>query len=135
LLTSFEFAVSYHYGAKGPGLTIPLTISNGNRVVHVDPIIDTGASSCIFERKHADVLGLDVESGLLCRFRTATGYFDAYEHTVTLNTLGIEFESPVFFAADPTFTRNFVGRRGWLDRIRVAIVHYDQMLYLSPYDS
>jgi hypothetical protein len=31
--------------------------------------------------------------------------------------------------------RDLLGRNGWLDRLRVAIIHYDREIYLSPYDS
>ncbi len=83
----------------------------------------------------AEVLGLDVECGRLQRFRTVAGSFAAYEHEVTVHTLGVEFSAVVFFAQDPAFTRNFLGRSGWLDRLRIAIVEYDGMLFLSAYDS
>ena len=63
------------------------------------------------------------------------GSFVAHEHEVILHTLGIEFLSVVFFAQDPAFTRNFVGRSGWLDRVRIGIIDYDRMLFLSAYDS
>lgn len=63
------------------------------------------------------------------------GSFIAYEHEVILHALGIEFSSVVFFAQDPAFTRNFVGRAGWLDRVRIGIIDYDRMLFLSAYDS
>ena len=57
----------------------------------------------------------------------------AYEHEVTLHTLDIEFSAPVFFAEDAMFNRNFLGRSGWLDRLRVGIADYDRLLLLSPY--
>jgi hypothetical protein len=63
------------------------------------------------------------------------GSFVAFKHEVILHTLGIEFSSVVFFAEDPEFTRNFVGRAGWLDRLRIGIIDYDRMLFLSAYDS
>ena len=63
-----------------------------------------------------------------------TGSFSAYEHEVTLQMLAIEFAPRVFFAQDPVFARNFPGRTGWLDRLRVAIIDYDRTLYLSAYD-
>jgi hypothetical protein len=31
--------------------------------------------------------------------------------------------------------RNFLGRSGWLDRLRIGIIDYDHLLYLSTYDS
>ena len=63
------------------------------------------------------------------------GSFVAYEHEVTLHTLGIEFSAVVFFAQDPAFSKSFVGRSGWLDRLRVGIVDYDRLLFLSAYES
>jgi hypothetical protein len=61
------------------------------------------------------------------------GSFAAYEHEVTIQTLGIEFLAVVFFAQDNEFTRNFLGRSGWLDRLRIGIVDYDRMLFVSAY--
>ena len=81
------------------------------------------------------MLGLEVESGRLQGFRTVAGSFAAYQHEVTIQTLGIEFSAVVCFAQDSTFSRNFLGRSGWLDRLRIAIVEYDHMLFVSPYQS
>ena len=89
----------------------------------------------IFERKYAEMLGVDVDSGRLQHFRTVAGSFAAYQHELTIQTLGIEFSAVVFFAQDSTFNRNFLGRSGWLDRLRVAIVDYDRLLFVSPYQS
>jgi len=50
-------------------------------------------SYCIFERRYGEELGLDVEAGRAQRFRTMAGSFVAYEHEVTIQTLGIEFQS------------------------------------------
>jgi len=61
------------------------------------------------------------------------GSFAASQHEVTIQTLGIQFSAVVFFARDPTFNRNFLGRSGWLDRLRIAIVGYGRILFLSPY--
>jgi hypothetical protein len=77
---------------------------------------------------------LDVESGRLQRFRTVAGSFAAYEHEVTIQTLGIEFSAIVFFAETPEFNRNVLGRTGWLDRLRVGIVEDDRMLFLNSYE-
>ena len=49
--------------------------------------------------------------------------------------LGIEFPAVVYFAQDSTFSRNFLGRSGWLDRLRIGIIHYDRMLFGGPYQS
>ena len=97
--------------------------------------LDTGAAHCIFERRYAEELGLDVESGRAQRFRTMAGSFVAYAHEVTIQTLGIGFASGVFFAEDTGFNRNFLGRSGWLDRLRIGIVDYERLLFLGIYGS
>ena len=80
------------------------------------------------------MLGLEVELGRRQSFRTVAGSFVAYEHEVLIQTLGIEFSATVFFAEDPAFNRNFLGRSGWLDRLRIAIIDYDRTLFLKAYE-
>jgi len=131
---SLNFDASHRY-ASTDGIGVPTGLRVGDRKVELLARLDTGAAHCIFERRYAEALGLDVESGRAQRFRTMAGSFVAYEHEVTLHTLGIEFSVLVFFAHDPAFSKSFVGRSGWLDRVRIAIVDYDSMLFLSAYDS
>jgi hypothetical protein len=132
---SFDFDTSHHYATAIDGIDVPIALCIGRQSVELAAKLDTGAAHCIFERKYAEMPGLDVESGRLQRFRTVAGSFAAYQHEVTIQTLGIEFSAVVFFAQDPIFSRNFLGRSGWLDRLRIAIVDYDRMLFLSPYKS
>ena len=130
---SLDFATSHHYTEAIDGINVPITLSVGRQSVELLAKLDTGAAHCIFERKYAEMLGLDVEAGRLQRFLTVAGSFSAHQHEVTIEMLGIEFSATVFFAQDPTFSRNFLGRTGWLDRLRIAIVDYDRMLFLGPY--
>lgn len=81
------------------------------------------------------MLELGVEAGRLQLFRTMAGSFAAYEHEVTIQTFGIELSANVFFTQGGTFSRNFLGRSGWLDRLRIAVIDYDRMLFVSPYES
>ena len=131
---SLEFDASHHYSGSN-GIDVPTTLCVGGQSVDLIARLDTGAAHCIFDRKYAEILGLDVESGRIQRFRTVTGSFTAYEHEVTVQTFGIEFSTIVFFAQDPAFTSNFLGRSGWLERLRIAIIDYDRILHLSVYDS
>ena len=132
---SLEFAIAHQYPSARLGIEVPVTLRNGSQSVDLIAKLDTGAANCIFDRRYAAMLGLNVESGRFQVFRTVTGSFPAYEHEVTLHVQGIEFSVPVFFAQDPEFSRNFLGRTGWLDHLRIAIIDYDRTLYLSPYDS
>lgn len=131
---SLNFDVSHRY-ASADGIEIPIELRVVNQRVELIARLDTGAAYCIFERRYAEELGLEVESGRPQRFRTVAGSFVAHEHAVTLRTLGIEFSAVVYFAQDSAFNRNFVGRSGWLDRFRIGIIDYDRSLFLSAYDS
>jgi predicted aspartyl protease len=132
---SLAFEAAHHYAEAPDGIEVPITLCMGRQSVELLATLDTGAAHCIFERKYAEMLGMDVDSGRLQRFRTVAGSFAAYQHEITIQTLGIEFSAVVFFAQDSTFNRNFLGRSGWLDRLRIAIVDYDRLLFVSPYQS
>ncbi len=58
----------------------------------------------------------------------------AYGHEVTLETLGIEFYTTVYFSEFKNLPRNLLGRQGWLRLVQLAIVDYDSEIYLSAYN-
>lgn len=130
---SLNFVVEHDYSGAD-GISVLVTLRHGQDRVSFDADVDTGSTFCIFNRGHAETLGLSVESGELTRFKTVTGSFDAYGHTVTLETLGYSFDVTVYFAAEESFTRNVLGRRGWLDQVRLGLVEYESKLYLSRHD-
>lgn len=133
MTNSLNFHVEHNYSAA-EGISVIVTLRHGQDKVSFDADVDTGSTFCIFNRGHAETLGLTVESGNPTRFRTVTGSFDAYGHTLTLETLGYSFDVTVYFAAHESFTRNVLGRRGWLDQVRLGIVDYESKLYLSRYN-
>ncbi len=53
---------------------------------------------------------------------------------MTLHTIGADFESIVYFAANPGLPRNLLGREGWLQKVMLAVIDYDAAVYLSHYD-
>src|SRR5207253_295824 len=120
-----EYPLSFeqmsHYNTSKDGIAVGVTLTVGNLFTLCEAKVDTGAACCIFERALGENLGLDIERGLSQSIGTVTGSFVAYGHEVRLSVLGIEFETFVYFAADEIFTRNVLGRRGWLDRIKLGI--------------
>jgi len=130
---SFSFDVEHGYSGAD-AISVPVTLRHGQDKVSFEADVDTGSTFCIFNRGHAETLGLSVESGEPTRFKTVTGSFDAYGHMLTLETLGYSFDVTVYFAARESFTRNVLGRRGWLDQVRLGLVEYESKLYLSRYD-
>ena len=125
------FASVYNYGTEA--LVVPVELEFADKLVRTDAYIDTGATFCVFKRELAAALDIDVESGSPLRFSTVTGGFDAYGHIVTLKTLGYSFEVTVYFAAFEAFTRNVLGRRGWLDQVQLGLIEYESTLYLNRY--
>jgi hypothetical protein len=90
---SLEFDTTHQYTDANDGIPVPIMLAIGSQSVELVAKLDTGAAHCIFERKYGEMLGLDVESGRLQCFRTVAGSFAAYEHEVTIQTLGIEFQA------------------------------------------
>ncbi len=128
------FAVTHNYDTRRAGITVDVLLRLGGKEVEVVAKLDTGASFCIFRRIYGELLGLAIESGQPETLSTPTGSFLAYGHDVTLIVLGLEFQTTVYFAADENFTRNVLGRQGWLDRIRLGLIDYEGKLFLSDYN-
>ena len=118
----------------GDAVTLPVLLRVGDERADVVATVDTGASHCLFERSHGESLGLDVESGVRTTFSTAVGRFEAFGHEVRIDVMGLEFDSVVYFFADAGIKRNVLGRRGWLDRLRLGLVDHDQVVYVAGYD-
>jgi hypothetical protein len=128
-----SFALTHDYSAKD-AIRLAVTLISGDEVIKTDAFLDTGATYCIFKREIAVSLGIDVEAGEVVRVGTVTGGFDAYGHTLTLETLGYSFDITVYFVAHDGLPRNVLGRRGWLDHVRLGLVDHDGKLYLSRYN-
>jgi hypothetical protein len=128
-----SFRIEYQYKDER-GILLPVALRCANRETDFFARVDTGASFCIFQRLHAETLGLTVESGVPIRISTVTGGFLAYAHQIALGVLGIEVEATVYFAEDPAMPRDVPGQTGWLDRMRLGLVDHNRQLYLSHYD-
>jgi hypothetical protein len=128
-----SFRIEYQYKDER-GILLPVALRSASRETDFFARVDTGASFCIFQRLHAETVGIVVESGAPVRISTVTGGFLAYAHQVALGVLGIEVEATVYFAEDPAMPRDVLGRNGWLDHMRLGLVDHDRQLYLSHYD-
>jgi len=132
-LNQLHFDVLYHYRTTGGGIVVPVDLVVSTLSISAVARLDTGASECLFDQSYAELLGLDVESGYRRVYRTVAGSFVAYGHEVTLRTQGLEWNTLVYFYAARDGEHNFLGRNGWLNQVRLGLVHYDQLLYLSRY--
>jgi len=128
------FSNQYEYDTVKTGITVPVVLRFNGDTVDFEAKIDTGAENCIFERIHGERLGLAVESGKEQKFSTPSGIFIAFGHELTLSVLDIETVSIVYFAKEEFFTRNVLGRLGWLDRVKLGLIDYEGKLFLSEYN-
>lgn len=131
---TISFSQLHNYDLHATGITIPVVLSVGQVKHLVAAKLDTGASFCIFERELGEALELDVEGGFPKTVSTPTGTFQVYGHNVTLSAFGFDIDALVYFAAKQGWPRNVLGRRGWLDRLRLGIIDYEGKLYVSAYD-
>jgi len=113
---------------------VPVVLSTGRESLALAACVDTGASFCIFRREHGEALGLSIERGHRQRVRTPTGVFETFGHSVSLSVLDLDWECVVYFAAELHLARAVLGRSGFLDRVRLALIDYDRSLYLSAYN-
>jgi Aspartyl protease len=126
-----DFVTRYAYPPSDRGIEVPIELRYGGESVRLPAKIDTGASGCFFQRAYAEELGVDVEAGRLETFSTAAGVFEAYGHRVEIDCLGHRNYATVYFARAISFSRNVLGRDGWLDHHRMGLSDRESLLYLS----
>ncbi len=127
-----EFQKKETYPSVKAGITINAILRYGNHEQVCPAKIDTGAEFCLFNRTLADSLAIDVESGYQEKFSTLGGGIIAYAHEIELETLGLRFQSYVYFAENYAVNRNLLGRQGWLQLVKLGLDDYRSQLYLSP---
>ena len=131
---SLQFEVEHSYYSSQGGIWLPTFLTVGAKTVECEAKVDTGAEFCLFQRGLADRLGLQLQEGHSVSLQTLTGNFKAYGHEVELSTLGLAFYVTVYFAEDYGLTRNLLGRNGWLQQVKLAVIDYEEILYLSAYE-
>jgi len=80
------------------------------------------------------MLGLDVESGTRTLVSTANSTFECFGHWLRMTAVGFQFDAIVYFAADANIRRSVLGRRGFIDQLRLCIIEHDGELYASKFD-
>ena len=130
-----SFDHRYSYNPVASGIEVPVSLSVAGQTVEIVTKIDTGATSCIFAREAGDALGLHIESGQVEQFSTPNGgWFTAYGHSIQMRCLGMQMDSLVYFAADPAFRRSVLGRKGWMEHVRVAFIDYERLMFFAHYN-
>lgn len=134
-MNQLTFEQKHHYKDDEEGISISVTLAYGDKTKRVDAKVDTGSAICLFSHEIGLRLGIPIEQGIPIRLGGLAGSLDTFGHEVTLQTGDIAFQSMVYFAKHPGLQRNLLGRRGWLRNLRLAMIDYDNLLYLSEYNS
>jgi hypothetical protein len=134
-MSQLNFAQEIHYKDIDEGIPIQITLIYGGVSLDVTAKVDTESAVCLFTYEDGLDLGISIEQGIPIRLGGLSGSLDAFGHEVILQTGDIAFQSLVYFAKYSGLQRNLLGRQGWLRNFRLGIIDYDNLLYLSAYDS
>ncbi len=126
------FAVKHNYDSLEIGITIKAILHRGGVFTICDAKVDTGSEFCLFGCEVGEELDIDIESGYRKNLSTLSGNLSAFGHSVELETLGLKFDSLVYFAQDYSLNRNLLGRQGWLQLVKIGLDDYRNEFYLSP---
>ncbi len=77
---NLEFKTLVRYDSGRSGITVKVELRLGDDSVTLDAKIDSGSTYCVFERRHGERLGIEIEKGLSERIGTASGSFQAFAH-------------------------------------------------------
>ena len=130
-----NFRYTHDYSASNQhGITVPVELALNGRAVRLLAKVDTGASFCIFQRAYAEQLGIVVEGGQHTVVSTANSSFDVYGHELTMSCFEWQINLIVYFAQQEEIRRNVLGRTGWIQQFRLAIIDHDSLLHISHYN-
>ena len=131
---NWDFSFSIRMGTVQDqfGLCLPITLSVADQEIEANAYLDTGATYCVIPREAGEKLGLDVEAGEPTSLRTGGGPMPTFLHYANLTIDELFFEDvPVCVAKYPEFDRILLGREGWLQRVRLNLIVYEDGLYLN----
>lgn len=119
--------MKFRYKKYGPGIlrpVIPIEVSNNNRSVRYEALVDSGADLCIFDAQIGNLIGLDVMSGKPGLVSGITGAREEYFiHSIRISVGGWAHEIEVGFL--PGFSSDgygVVGQTGFFD---LFVVKFD----------
>ena len=130
------FKEKFKYQSNLQGITVKVALQIGNEPsVSAETKLDTGSAFCIFQPQYAQVLGIEIEKGEPEVIRTVTGKFIAYGHEVIMKIANLEWEATVYFVQDEHFPVSVLGRIGFLDRLQIGLIDYEQLLFIDSLEN
>ena len=133
---TLNFKEKLKYPHNKQGITVKVALRLGNETpVSVETKLDTGSTFCVFQPQYARMLGIEIENGEPEVIITATGKFIAYGHEVILQIANFEIEATVYFVTDELFPVSVLGRIGFLDRLQIGLIDYEQLLFIDSLEN
>ncbi len=128
----FSFSIRMEIVQDQFGLRLPITLSIAGQEIEANAYLDIGATYCVLPREAGERLGLDVEAGEPTSLRTGGGQMPTFLHYANLTIDELSFEDvPICVAKYQEFDRILLGRAGWLQKVRLNLVVYEDSLYLN----
>src|SRR3989338_9731467 len=92
---------------------IPLSVSYNNHVEKTSALVDSGATTSIFQISIAKRLGIDVEKGQPVFMRGVAGRVKGYRHTVEITVANRIVSAAVIFSEEYLVSLNLLGRESF----------------------
>jgi hypothetical protein len=132
---SLGFSEQIDYTDKHSGIELRIILSKNSHNIPAKAKLDTGSTFCIFQKQYAELLNIEIEKGEQEIIRTATGKFIVYGHELVLKIKNLEWETTVYFVPDEQFPVSVLGRIGFLDRLQIGLIDYEQLLFIDSLES
>jgi len=133
-MQQLSFSQEVVYKDSEDGIPLEIRLTYAGTPLDVIAKVDTGSAVCLFSYEDGLDLGIPIEQGIRLKLLSLNGSLEAFGHEVTLQSGAIAFQSLVYFAKYPGLPRNLLGRQGWLRNLKMAVIDYDNVLYLGAYN-
>ena len=126
-----KFSYRFYEGKFLP--IIPISLTENGKLIQMRAYVDTGASYSLFHAKVAEILGLDVEKGILYELVVGDGdILKVYLHSVTISLAGKEFKVTIGFSKNIGVGFNILGRKDIFDKFIICFNEKDKEISFTP---
>ena len=126
-----KFSYRFYEGKFLP--IIPISLTENGKLIQMRAYVDTGASYSLFHAKVAEILGLDVEKGILYELVVGDGdILKVYLHSVTISLAGKEFKVTIGFSKNIGVGFNILGRKDIFDKFNICFNDKDKEISFTP---
>lgn len=113
---------------------IPVILTLNGQHIPYEALVDSGADICIFDAQLADIVGLDVTTGVQRKVAGITGQAEVqYLHRITINVGGWERVIDAGFLPNiGKYGYGILGQRGFFEFFKVAFDFAKETIEVKP---